>query len=202
MVFSFSSTGNLAQQIRNGAPFDVFASADATHIDQLVAEGYLQPGSPIEFARGRLVLMVANEAELSVRSISELKQPEITRIVIANPEHAPYGLAAYQALQRAGLWEELHPRIIYAETVHQAAQFVMTGNAPTGLVARSAAVDGRQAMFDVSPELYDPIRHVAAVILSSPNSFEASAFLEYLASPEAQPLLDQHGLAPAHASAR
>ncbi len=196
VTFSFAATGNLAEQIRNGAPFDIFASADADRVDQLILEDLIAPGSRTVFASGQLVLALAREAPLEARSIRELTAPGISRVVLANPDHAPYGRAAAQALQNAGVWESLRPRIVFTANIRQAAQLLESGNVPAGLIARSVATDPDLTIVPISEDLYDPVQHVAGVLTSASHPVESQAFLDYLGSSEAQAVLRQYGLRP------
>ncbi len=200
VIISFGSTGQLAQQIRNGAPFDLFAAADARHIDQLIAEGLLLPETRTAFARGRLVLLVDARQAADVQSLQDLASLQGARIALANPAHAPYGLAARQALQEAGVWQSLQPNLVFAETVRQAAQMVASGNAAAGLVAAPTVVEqeGLHA-YPIPHTAYAPILHVAAVVVSSPHREQAGRFLEFLSSSEGQALLNRWGLDPAEA---
>ncbi len=200
VILSFGSTGHLAQQIRNGAPFDLFAAADALHVDQLIAEGLLVPETRTVYARGRLVLLVDTRQAPDVQSLRDLPGLQGARIALANPAHAPYGLAAQQALEEAGLWGSLQPDLVYAETVRQAAQMVASGNAAAGLVAASTVVEqeGLHA-YAIPQAAYRPILHVAAVVVSSPHQGQAARFLAFLTSSEGQALLNAWGLDPAEA---
>lgn len=192
VILTYGSTGSLAQQLRNGAPYDLFAAADALHIDSLAAEGLLDPASRTVFAYGQLVL--ASSPSLPITAIFDLENPAVARIVIANPQHAPYGLAARQALESLGLWERLAPRIVFAESVRQAAQTVQSGNAEAGFLAASVAQDSPLRLLVIEPQLHAPIEHVAAVSLHSSRTSAAQAFLDFLLSSSGQDQLRQAGL--------
>lgn len=197
VIFSYAATGSLAEQIRNGGPFDVFASADALHVDALIQEGQLEGETRIVFANGVLVLVAGPEVVLPLESINLLVSDDLSPVAIANPTHAPYGLAARQALERSGLWAALEPKIVFAETVRQAAQMVETGNAPVGLVSASTALENGLEFLEVGEGLYERIEHVAAVSVTSSKPTQASQFLSFLATPVGQGLLASHGLSPA-----
>ncbi|MFQ5924131.1 MAG: molybdate ABC transporter substrate-binding protein, partial [Anaerolineales bacterium] len=139
VIFSYGSTGNLAQQIRNGAPFDIFASADARRVDELIAEGLLDEDTRLAFARGVLVLVGAPELGLSLESVEDLADPIIRDVAIANPRHAPYGMAAAQTLLRTGVEVTVLPKLVYGESVRHAGLLVQTGNTDAGLIALSIA---------------------------------------------------------------
>jgi molybdate transport system substrate-binding protein len=194
VAFTFGSTGQLAQQIRNGAPFDIFAAADARHIDQLIDEDFLIPNSRAAFAVGRLVLIQNMDLDLNLAALEDLASANPSRVVIANPDHAPYGIAAKETLSRLLLWDELSEKIVFAETVQQANQFVATGNAPLGLVARSSVVDPRMILFIVPEELHSPIQHVAAISKRSEQVQAAEGFLAFLQSEASSEILAEYGL--------
>src|SRR5215213_561683 len=111
VVFVFGSTGMLTRQIENGAPVDLFAAANVSYVDQLEKEGLIIPDTKAVYARGRITLWMPNESTLRLQGIADLTRPEVMRIAIANPDHAPYGLAAKQALQSAGIWDRVQPKL-------------------------------------------------------------------------------------------
>src|SRR3990172_897034 len=125
VTFSYGSTANLTEQIRNGAPFDVLAAADAEHVDQLIAEGLLDRSSRSVFAHGRLVLAWPADSTLQLHSLVDLLDPAVGNVTLANPEFAPYGRAARQALVSSSLWAELQPRLVYSESIRDAGQLVV-----------------------------------------------------------------------------
>jgi len=133
---AFGSSGNFYQEIRNGAPFDLFMSADMQYPQKLAQEGFAS--QPVEYAAGRLVLW-SMSLDVS-RGLAILSDPAVKHIAVANPDHAPYGRAAKAALEKTGLWDELAPKLVFGESVGQTAQFVRTGNAEAGLVAMSLVV--------------------------------------------------------------
>ncbi len=194
VVFSYGSTGNLAQQIRNGAPFDLFASADALHVDELIAEGLLDEDSRLAFAQGVLILVVAPELGLALNSVEDLADPIVRDVAIANPRHAPYGMAAAQALLRTGVEIEVLPKLVYGESVRQAGLLVQTGNTDAGLIALSIAKSMDLQGLELSQELYDPIQHVVAIHSDTPLPEKATRFLKFLSSPEAQAVYEKSGL--------
>ena len=193
IIPSFAATGQLSQQILNGAPYDVFAAADALHIDALIEKGYLDGESRTAYAQGELILVIQHDSTLAIRGLHDLARGEFERLAIANPTHAPYGIAAQEALTSAGVWENVEPKIIYAETVKQAAVIVSSGNADAGIIARSV-LDPSLTLVEVIPlELHEPILHVAAISTSSARKHEAQLFLSYILSPRGQSILHEHG---------
>src|SRR5438067_9785782 len=124
VTFTFGSTGQLEQQIENGAPYDLFAAADVSYIEQLNSKSLILPDTRQLYAQGRIVLAVNKQSGLQVTELKQLSNPAIKQIAIANPDHAPYGAAAMQALASAGLWEQLKPKLVYGDNITQALQFI------------------------------------------------------------------------------
>src|ERR1700676_43355 len=139
---SYGSSGNFFAQIQNGAPFDVFFSADIEYPRKLEGAGLAEPGTLYEYAVGRIVIWMPDNANVDLADLGwkALLQPSVERIAIANSEHAPYGRAAVAALQSAGIYEQVRRRLVYGENISQAAQFVSSGNAQAGIIALSLAV--------------------------------------------------------------
>jgi molybdate transport system substrate-binding protein len=176
----------LARQIENGAPFDVYLSADEKLVTDLAGSGFV--GNPRVYAIGRLVLWSTNP---EFRSLEKLKSLEIRHIAIANPAHAPYGRAAKEALQRLGIWSLVQRKIVYGENVRQAFEMARSGNAEIAIVA--ATLKGSGAVL-LPATLHDPIRQAGAVVAGSANSKLGSQFLDYLLSPEGLAVLVSGGL--------
>src|SRR5579862_3010454 len=159
---SAGSSGNFLSQIENGAPFDVFFSADIAYPKKLEAEGLAVPGSTYLYAVGKIVLWVRDDSSFNVRKgLALLRDPSVGKIAIANPQHAPYGRAAEQALRTAGVYDAIKNRLVLGENISQAAQFVESGNADAGILALSLAVSPAlkdKGRFSSVPEnLYAPI---------------------------------------------
>lgn len=190
--FSFSSSGQLEQQIRQGAPFDIYAPASRSFCQSLERDG-LVDGEDKVYATGRLV---AWSQTLHLHSLNDLKESRVTRVAIANPQYAPYGLAAQQALQAAGLWWAIQPKLIYAETVAQAFQLAETANVDVALVARALVTDAASSFLPVEEKLYRPIEQAAVVLNGSKNKQAAHAFLDFLLTAEAQRILHEYGFGP------
>lgn len=186
--FTYGSSGLLARQIENGAPFDLFLSANQRFISDGVRAGYLATGSERTYAAGRIALWSASR---QFRSLAELKSPAILHIAIANPAHAPYGEAALEALKKAGVWPSLKDRLVYGENVRQTLQFAESGNADVAIVAWSLVFDRGGTLLPES--LHGEIRQVAAMVKSTRQSREALRFLQFLGSAEAQAILVRHG---------
>jgi molybdate transport system substrate-binding protein len=193
VVYSFGATAELAKQIENGAPFDLFAAADTEHVEGLDRQGLLKPGTVALYARGRLIVWTPPGSALKLTRIEDLKRAEIERISIAKPDVAPYGRAAVEALRALDLWKDLEPKIIYAQNVSQAKQYVATGNADVALLPRSLVRqgEGQAIIFDAS--LHQPLNQSLAVMRASHKQEAAGLFSQYLLSPEGQALMERYG---------
>jgi molybdate transport system substrate-binding protein len=182
----FGSTGQLTQQIENGAPYDLFAAANIAYVQRLAEQGLVLEDSIALYARGHLVLAVNRKAGVNAEALEDLLDPSIQHIAIANPEHAPYGMAAQEALQSAGLWEALQDKLVRGETVRQALQFVQSGDAQVGIVALSVAEVPEVTWTLIDQDLHKPIDQALAILTSSKNQEAAQASLPRLSmdSPE------------------
>jgi molybdate transport system substrate-binding protein len=188
--FSIGSSGSLARQIENGAPFDVFLSASEQYVRSLAASGDLDPSTVMVYATGRLGLW---SADGSVRSIEDLGKPQIKHVAIPNPEFAPYGVAGRKALETRGLWKRIEPKIVYAENVRQALQFAETRNADAVITSWTVLKD-RGILLPA--EWHDPIRQAGGVVKRSAQSAAARDFLKFLTGAEGQRILQSGGLFP------
>lgn len=194
VVFSFGSSGLLAKQLAEGAPFDVFAAANAAFVDVTVKAGACDGATVQRYARGRLAAWSLSGPLPSLESIADERNE---RIALANPEHAPYGRAAKEALERAGLWKQLEPRVVYAENVRQALQLASTGNAEVALVAYSNVInrpDGVKLVVDES--LYAPIEQSLVRCGRGGQPGAAKRFVEFLGSSESKELMTRSGFGP------
>jgi molybdate transport system substrate-binding protein len=189
--FSFGSSGMLARQLRNGAPFDVFLSANEEFVRELAQAGAVEPESVRVFALGRLALYSRDPA---LGTLSQLAAPGLRHIAIANPRHAPYGVAAEQALKNAGVHAAVAPRLVLAENVRQAYEFARTGNAEAALVAWSLVRDQGGVLLPAS--LHEPIRQTAAIRKGTPRAALARRLLDWLGSAEGRALLTRYGFSP------
>jgi len=187
----FAASGMLARQIEQGAPYDVYLSANEEYVRRLASAGKLDPATVSAYAVGRLGLWSASG---SVQDLKQLTAGNIKRIAIANPAHAPHGIAAREALQKTGLWNQLQPKLIYAENVRQALQFAESGNADVALTAWSLVFDRGGSL--VSAGTHAPIRQTGAVLAGSKNPALAREFLRFLTSPAGRAVLAAHGLVP------
>ncbi len=194
VVVSSASSGKLASQIENGAPFDIFLSADTSYVQRLKARGLVKEGTVKVFARGRIVLVIGKNS-FGVDGIGDLVKGSVKRISIANPSHAPYGRAALQAIKGAGLFKRIRHKLVYGENVRQALQFVETGNAQAGIVALSVVRKGSSLRFiAVDPSIYEPVKHTAAILERTKRTEDAKRFLGYLKGPAGRRVLESYGL--------
>ncbi len=193
VTFVFGSTGQLAQQIENGAPYDLFASANLSFVDNLAKKNLVVPDSVVLYARGRIVLAVNQASGIQAVELEDLLSDKITRIAIANPEHAPYGLAAKEALQSAGLWEQIQPKLVYGENVRQTLQFIQTGDAQAGIVSLSVANVPEITWSLINAELHNPLDQALAVVISSSHQEVALQFAEFINGPSGRPIMQKYG---------
>ena len=190
--FSFGSSGQLREQILNGAPFDLFASADVEFVDEVIDAGRGRANTKAEYALGRIA-MWASDPGLP-RRIDELSSPVYERIAIANPAHAPYGLAARQALESAGVGAEVKPRLVYGESASDALQIAKSGNADVGIVALSLAVAERRPYTVIPADLHEPLRQALVVTSTGRGGDVAAAFARLVNSPEGREAMVRYGL--------
>ena len=193
VVFSYGSTAQLAQQIENGAPFDLFASADTEHVDSLVSTHKLIGDSRAVYALGQLALWIPNGEQDGIRQLKELTAKRIRFIAVAQPELAPYGHAAVEALKNARLWEMLQPRIVYANSISMAKQLAATGNADAAFTAYSLVLHDRGTALKVDPHLYRPIEQALAIVVASSRIEEAKRFRSFLLGDEGRRILAKSG---------
>ena len=196
---SFGSSGNLTNQIRQGAPFDIFFSADEDYPRQLIAEGLAEKDTLYRYAVGRLVLWIPNSVPLDPQKVGmqTLLDPSVKKIAIANPVHAPYGRAAEAALKRAGIYDQIASKLVLGENISQASQFVEAGNAQAGLIALSHALapefKGKGRYWQVPLDAYPTLNQAAVVITKSRSQPAARKFLGFVRTPQATALLAHYG---------
>jgi len=199
---AFGSSGNFLAQIRDGAPFDVFLSADIDYPRQIETAGLAEPGTVMSYATGSIVVWARRGSGVDVRrGWAALTGARARRIAIANPDHAPYGRAAVAALRRAGVYDRVRAKLVFGENVAQAAQFVQSGNADIGILplslALSPALRAAGDYTSVTPSLYPAIEQGAVVLRRSQSKDAALAFLRYLQSRDVIAVLAQAGFGPA-----
>jgi molybdate transport system substrate-binding protein len=196
---SFGASGNLTNQIENGAPFDIFFSADEQYPQQLIQEGLASKDTLYRYAVGRLVLWIPNDSPLvlSELGIKALLDPSIKKIAIANPATAPYGRAAEATLRHYEIYDKVSSRLVVGENIRQAAQFVQSGNAQAGLIALShalaPALNAQGRYWKVPLDAYPTLNQAAVVLTRSKQPDGARKFLDFLRTPEATSLLTSYG---------
>ena len=191
------STGKLYAQIVNGAPFDVFLSADQVRPERLVADGLAEESSRFTYATGRLVLWSADAARDLTDGSKVLAGQEFRKLAIPNPQLAPYGAAARQVLERLGVWTALQGRIVMAENVGQTYALVASGNAELGFVSASSVLSANTQQRGVSwsprGEDHTPIRQDAVVLKRATDKSAARAFAAFLRGDAAREVLQRFG---------
>jgi molybdate transport system substrate-binding protein len=187
------STGMLAQQIRNGAPADAFFAANESFITDLAADKLTIRQTHALYARGRIAIVTLKDSGIRVYRLEDLADARIRRIAIANPQHAPYGLAARQALEAAGLGVALKSKLVFGENVQQAVQFIRSGSAEAGIVARSVANTPDLSWTLVDDRLHAPLNQVAAVLAGSKQPRAATSFIEFVNGAQGRAVMKQFG---------
>lgn len=196
MKASFGSSGKLYAQIENGAPFQVFLSADAARPETMEGNGLGLPGTRFTYARGKVVLWSSAPGKVDAEA-AVLRNGDFARLAIANPKTAPYGLAAEQVLERMGILDAVRPKLVRGDSIAQALQFVATGNAQLGFVALSqvkALETGKEGSRWVVPQsMYAPIDQQAILVKGAQDSDAAKAFLAFLKGDEARAVIEGFG---------
>jgi len=192
---SLGSSGNFVAEIRNGAPFDLFLSADMEYPRALAKEGFVE--EPVEYAEGRIVLWTLNGGLDLSRGLAVLRDAAVKHVAVANPDHAPYGRAAKAALVHEHLWDELAPKFVFGESIAQTAQFVQTGNADAGFVAMSLVAAPQLAhaghIYEIPADDYPPLEQSAVLTKAGRGKPMAQAYLAFLKSEEARRILERFG---------
>jgi molybdate transport system substrate-binding protein len=195
---TYGSSGNFFQQIQNGAPFDVFFSANLDYAKKLDAAGLTEPGSYYPYAKGKIVIWVRNDSKLDLSSgMQALLDPSIKKIAVANPEHAPYGQAAVAAMQNDQIYEKVKDKFVLGENISQTASFVVSGGADVGIVALALALSpnmkDKGRYVEVPAGEYPPIEQACVILASSKNKETARQFLAFIKTPAIGDLLRSYG---------
>lgn len=203
---TYQASAMLTTEIENGAPFDLFLSADLSYPKRLIddgladAAGSADSSTPITYAKGTLVLWERKDAHLPVPSLDLLRSPALKRLAIANPDRAPYGRAAVAALESLQLYDALKPRLVTAENIAQTAQFADSANADAGLISLTSALTPRLSAdgnyFVIPRNLYPPIEQGAVIVSSTKQRAAVHKLLDFLLSPAVQAELAKSGLTP------
>lgn len=194
----YGSSGNFFQQIQNGAPFDMFFSANLDYPKKLEAVGLTASGSYYQYAKGKIVVWVPRDSKLELSSgLQVLLNPSIRKIAVANPQHAPYGQAAVAAMKKENIYDQVKDKLVLGENISQAASFVISGSADVGIVALSLALSpnmkdrGRYA--EVQAGEYPPIEQACVILSSSKNKETAQQFLSFFKTPAIGDVLRSYG---------
>jgi molybdate transport system substrate-binding protein len=193
ITFTFGSTGILAKQIENGAPFDLFAAANIAFIDQLDKKGLVLPDTKAVYARGRITMWTRAESPLKIERVEDLSHPDINKIAIANPEHAPYGLAAREALQSAGVWDKIREKLVLGENIRQTLQYAETGNVEVAIVALSLSIRSPGRWTLIPEQMHKPLDQALAVVRAARHEKEAREFAAFLATAQARAIMRSYG---------
>jgi molybdate transport system substrate-binding protein len=201
LQISYGSSGNFSAQVQNGAPFDIFFSADISYPDALVKSGFAEPVGVYRYGVGRIVLWVPADSPIDAAKLGwdSLWQVSVQKIAIANPDHAPYGRAARAALENAGLLERVKSKLVFGENISQTAQFVQSGSAQIGIVALSLALSPAMSSgkrWEIPVNSYPPLVQAVVVLKNSPNKIAADKFIAFLKTETARVTLVRFGFSP------
>jgi molybdate transport system substrate-binding protein len=194
----FGSSGGFFQQIQNGAPFDVFFSANLDYAKKLEAAGLTEPGSYYQYAKGRIVIWVLKDSKLELSSgLRSLLNPSIKKIAIANPQHAPYGQAAVAAMQKECIYDQVKDKFVLGENISQTASFVVSGSADVGIVALSLALSPTMSdkgrFVEIQATEYPPIEQASVILRSSKNKEAARQFMAFIKTATASDTFKRYG---------
>jgi len=193
--FIFGSTGQLTQQIKNGAPVDLFAAADIKSIEELAKEKIIAPETVKNYAQGSIVLVSSDKSKYRAQNLNDLKNSQVKIIAIANPETAPYGKAAQELLTSAGLWEEAQTKIVFGKNIDEVLTYIKTGNADAAFVAKSLVYGTEINYYENISwiNLYQPIIQAMGIIENSKNKDAAFKFSQFVLSPEGSEIMTKYG---------
>lgn len=193
VTFNFGSTGQLAQQIQQGAPVDLFAAANVSFIEELERKNLIIPETKALYALGRITLWTRSDSPLRLQRLEDLAGHEVRHIAIANPEHAPYGQAAREALQAVGVWESVSSSLVFGENVQQTLQYAEMGNVDAAIVALSLSLHSKGRWVLISEKLHKPLNQALAVIVGTRHEAEARRFASFVNSPQGRPIMRKYG---------
>ncbi|HWO96463.1 MAG TPA: molybdate ABC transporter substrate-binding protein [Bacillus sp. (in: firmicutes)] len=193
ITFSFGSSGQLAEQIENGAPFDVYAAANIEFVNHLKEKELIIPDTQTTYAFGRIGIASPRNRNLSIKTMEDLLKPEVKKIAIANPDHAPYGLAAKQALEKAGLWDKIEDKVVYGRNISDTLSFIETGNVEAGIIALSLYKEDEVNFHMIDEEMHAPLEQSMAVISGTSEEQLARNFIEFIKGPIGRPIMESYG---------
>jgi molybdate transport system substrate-binding protein len=195
---TLGSSGNFYAQIQNGAPFDLYFSADIAYPRKLEEAGLTVPGSLYQYAVGRIVLWTGNGSHLDFsKGLEILRESTIRKIAIANPKHAPYGRAAVAAMEYSKIYDQVKDKLVLGENISQAAQFVESGAADVGIIALALALappmQAAGHYWEIPADAYSPIEQGAVILMGGKHQEGAKAFLSFVQGPEGQTMMKRYG---------
>ena len=195
---SLGSSGNFFAQIQNGAPFDLYFSADIAYPRKLEEAGLTIPGSLYQYAIGRIVIWTSHESHIDVtKGVEALREPTIKKVAIANPKHAPYGRAAVAAMEYFKVYDQVKDKLILGENISQAAHFIESGACDIGIIAFSLAVapamKSKGTYWEVPAEAYPALEQAAVILKSSKQQESAQSFLAFLKGAQGQEIMKRYG---------
>lgn len=191
VVSTIGATAQLAQQIENGAPVDVFLAADTQHVDQLIAKGAADPQTRAIYGRGRLVLWAPQRSDIN--GLRDLASPHVNQVGCARPELAPYGAAAIQALKREGVWQAVEPKLVYGQSISAAKQFADSGNVAAAFTAFSLIINQPGHYVLIDEKLYDPLDQALCIVKQSARQESAGKFRDFMLGSEGRAVLGRYG---------
>ena len=193
VVYSFGSTADLTKQIENGGPFDVFASADTEHADELSQKGLIVPDSRAIYARGRLVLWTPPQSSVKISRIEDASGADVKTVAIAKPDLAPYGRATVETLKALNIWSQVEPKVVYGTNVSNTKQFATSGNADVAFLPLALVKKGEGQYIEVDERLHQPIDQALAIVKASGKQEMARRFVSFVLGDEGQAILQQYG---------
>jgi molybdate transport system substrate-binding protein len=193
VVPTFGPTAQLTQQIENGAPVDVFLSADTQHVDELIDRNLADKATRAVYARGRLVLWAPNRPDIT--TLSDLARPDVKQVGCARPELAPYGAAAVQALEKEKLWKIVEPKLVYAQSISASKQFADSGNVDAAFTALSLVSKLPGHSVTIPEDLHIPIDQALCIVKQGPQPAAAARFRAFVLSTEGRAILTRYGYA-------
>lgn len=193
ITFSFGSTGQLADQIENGAPFDVFAAANIEFVDILREKDLIFPDSQTTYAFGRVGIATLLDSSLEIETLEDLLKQEVSRVAIANPAHAPYGLAAKQAFETAGLWEQAEDKLVYGRNISDTLNYIETGNVEAGIIALSLYNEDEVIFHIIDEDMHAPLEQSIAVTRQTSQEELSREFIKFIMGPVGKPIMESYG---------
>lgn len=190
---TFSSSGTAREQIANGAPYDVYASANIKFVDDLIAQDKIIADSKELYAIGRIGAATLVKSPLQVKETGDLLKPEFKKIAIANPDHAPYGLAAKEALVSMGLWDKLKDKLVYAKDIQDALTMIKTGNVEAGFISLSVVNRDEVNFLLFDDKLHNPLNQAIAVVKTTQHEQAARDFIKFVNGEQGREIMKKYG---------